>query len=366
MFARTRVADFYLKKLRTFRLASLAMAACFALTCGGTTPAQSTETSLYACDGPDHIHRWTDPDKSTRGIVVLIHGLTMHSGAFNTIGQSLASAGFVVYSMDLRGFGARRQDNQTHAERNIDYNGSFNDLTGLQKFVQEKHPGLPVFLIGESLGADLSLRLAAEHSTSISGLILCSPAIKPHAFPISFVKLVVKGFANPTHQLKISKYIERLASDDSHVTQDALTDPLVRKTLSALDLYKSSRTCAKALSYADCVSEQTPVLVMQGRKDKIIKPQAIIKLLSHLKSRDQTVRWFPERGHLLIETAYIQPDTLSTIHEWLDRRLPQQQQNAKLAPEQPQEANLNRETPQEASFLPNDARTQPHLAPGEG
>jgi hypothetical protein len=41
-------------------------------------------------------------------------------------------------------------------------------------------------------------------------------------------------------------------------------------------------------------------------------------LMSRLKSQDQQVRWFEDRGHILIETSHIRPDTMQTIVGWLN------------------------------------------------
>jgi hypothetical protein len=49
----------------------------------------------------------------------------------------------------------------------------------------------------------------------------------------------------------------------------------------------------------------------------VVKSNAVVQLLNNLKSKDQTVRWFKNRGHVLLETAYIRPDTLTIVTGWL-------------------------------------------------
>jgi len=39
--------------------------------------------------------------------------------------------------------------------------------------------------------------------------------------------------------------------------------------------------------------------------------------MSHLKSTDETVKWFVGRGHLLLETPYVLPETVETVSGWL-------------------------------------------------
>ena len=60
-----------------------------------------------------------------------------------------------------------------------------------------------------------------------------------------------------------------------------------------------------------------PVLVIQGKEDRILKASAVLKLLARTKCTDQTVCWFNDRGHVLLETAFLKPDTLKTVDSWL-------------------------------------------------
>jgi len=60
---------------------------------------------------------------------------------------------------------------------------------------------------------------------------------------------------------------------------------------------------------------------MQGSKDKVLKSQAIIKLVSNLNTNDLTVKWFKDHGHLMLETPNPQIDILHTIDDWLKSHL---------------------------------------------
>jgi alpha-beta hydrolase superfamily lysophospholipase len=138
----------------------------------------------------------------------------------------------------------------------------------------------------------------------------------------------------PTKQVDIVRYMKQFASDDPKIVEGVLKDPLVRKHMSGLDFYRTAAMCRPALSYAKKVPENVPILVMQGSRDRMVRAQAVIKLLEQLKSTDQTVRWFPERGHLLIETLYVRPDTLEVVNNWLLQRL-NKADVARVGPTQP-------------------------------
>jgi alpha-beta hydrolase superfamily lysophospholipase len=95
----------------------------------------------------------------------------------------------------------------------------------------------------------------------------------------------------------------------------------VRKKLTTWELFKTVHTMRPSLHYADKVPANMPVLVIQGDNDRMLKSNAVCDLLKHLSTQDQTVRWFHDRGHLLLETTYLQSDTLNTVEGWLSEHL---------------------------------------------
>jgi acylglycerol lipase len=268
-------------------------------------------------------YKWHDSSMPTRAVVIAVHGVTMHGGVFNTMAQSLASNGIDVFAQDLRGYGRWLTDPKFTGDKRattIDYESSYSDLVSMIKQARKQYPDIPLFLIGESLGATLTLHAAADLPQDVNGLILSSPAVKIHSLVKSKLECA-PVLANPVKQMDIKRYIKKFASEDDRVAEGALNDPLVRKRLSAIDLYRTITTCRPALDYAKKISANIPVLIIQGSSDRMVKSEAVIKLLAEMKSNDQTVRWFRDRGHLLLETDVVRPDTIETVDSWLAERV---------------------------------------------
>src|SRR5205085_1729330 len=93
------------------------------------------------------------------------------------------------------------------------------------------------------------------------------------------------------------------------------------KKLTVFDLLATSRLIKSNIKHAERIPEDMPVLVIQGDRDRMLNSNGVVVLLNHLKSRDQTVKWFPGKGHLLIETPHIQPATMETISSWLSEHI---------------------------------------------
>jgi len=264
---------------------------------------------------------WQDSSQQPRAVAIAVHGLTMHGGVFDTMARRLASEGTIVYAQDMRGFGRWITDKDFSSKVKdpylVDYEQSYSDLIALIKSTKERYPDLPLFCIGESLGADMVLRAASDVPGLIDGIVLSAPAIKHRSFIVPLISHTGPFLRKPNRCIDLIPWIMKLASDDPHVAEGAVDDPLVRKHLSAFELLRSSVTVKPALEYARKIPATMPVLVIQGSADKMVQSHAVMDLLCHLKSNDQTVKWFTNRGHLLLETSYIRPDTLETVDNWL-------------------------------------------------
>jgi alpha-beta hydrolase superfamily lysophospholipase len=192
---------------------------------------------------------------------------------------------------------------------------SRSDLLTLIRATKEEHPDIPVFLLGESLGADMAIYAASQIPECVDGVILSAPAIKRkfHLFTDT-TNLMSTGFTT----LGITPYIKNFASDDPRVATEALNDPLIRRQLSTPDLIRSLKVLSETIKYARLVPASVPILLLQGGQDKLVEIEAVSKLLAHLNSNDQTVKWFTGSGHLLLETSFVKEETFAAIDTWLD------------------------------------------------
>jgi alpha-beta hydrolase superfamily lysophospholipase len=120
------------------------------------------------------LRRW-DPDSVTpakKGIAVLIfHGFTAHSGAYNMAGVPISAGGFTTFGLDYRGHGLSdgNRGDAPSKERWIA------DLAESVKYV--KSLGYPkVILLGHSLGVASAICATDAVPNEISGLVLLSGA----------------------------------------------------------------------------------------------------------------------------------------------------------------------------------------------
>src|SRR5262249_17369467 len=152
---------------------------------------------------------------------------------------------------------------------------------------------------GESLGGALALRLAAQRPDLVDGLILSAPAIKHrHQIPLTTIADGFRVLANPFHKVDMKGYLENYFSEDPAIGKEEVSDPLVRKNLNLGEIISSCHLLGSSAACISAIPADMPVLMLQGKKDRMVKLSSVKLLQTRLKTQKQTVAWFPERGHI--------------------------------------------------------------------
>lgn len=266
------------------------------------------------------VSQWRDASTSPRAIVLAIHGLTLHGGAFDQVARELATRGIVTVAPDLRGFGrCYKNGGDVTQLSSIDYEASKNDLLGLCRRLRSDNPGVPVYCVGESMGASLAVWMSGTHPELLDGVVLASPCI--NRFWHLRSRMIIdacKGLSKTTRQLSMKPYFEHFLSHDPQVTIEYERDPLVRKTLCARELWHCGFTSRNALREARNIPPDMPVLVVEGTDDRLYKPSSVPKYMAMIRSTDQRTYWAKDCGHLLLETTLAKPFIINTIADWIN------------------------------------------------
>src|SRR6476646_2616983 len=115
--------------------------------------------------------------------IVALHGMSDYSNAFALPAPWWAEHGITTYAYDQRGFGRSPQlgiwPGNDVLRRDLD---DFVDV------VKARHPGLPVYVLGESMGGAVAMTaFASDEPPKADGLILVSPAVwSRRTMPLSY------------------------------------------------------------------------------------------------------------------------------------------------------------------------------------
>ncbi|MBP1937482.1 alpha/beta hydrolase [Paenibacillus sediminis] len=121
------------------------------------------------------VHHWLPEDNNmtVKGIVLISHGMAETAERYTRFASELVRHGYIVYAHDQRGHG------QTAGHiHNLGYLGEdgFNwmvrNIIQLKTLITQKHPGLPLFLLGHSMGSFLTQKVMYDSPEGFSGFIL--------------------------------------------------------------------------------------------------------------------------------------------------------------------------------------------------
>ncbi len=118
------------------------------------------------------VHRWRG-EGSPRAVLVIAHGMGEHALRYARLAEAMNNAGFVVYANDHRGHGATVPDaSQLGEYGEAGWYGLVEDEKAVIARVREDYPGLPVILMGHSMGSMVVQHLLTEASDLIDAAAL--------------------------------------------------------------------------------------------------------------------------------------------------------------------------------------------------
>ncbi len=298
-------------------------------------PITFTENGALASELEFPVYEWQPSDAEPTEMILAIHGLTLHGRSYSLLGKAFAAGGFYFVSSDMRGFGLCQPHFSAKHEwcKNydckwkVDYAKSYTDIVCLAQKMRKKYPGLKLTVIGESLGSTLALQIAAEHPELVDRVILSAPAVKLNHAMFTNSQNVKSGLyaalISPRFQMNLQGFISKLVSNNPKICKEMLDDPLVRKKMPLSDLLQTESCVGRSIKYAQKMSPNIPLLIVQGSQDHCVIPEAIVQLSEHTRSTDQTIRWLNQTGHLLLETHYVRPGTVAALIDWFDDHTPE-------------------------------------------
>lgn len=114
--------------------------------------------------------RW--PVARPRAVVVIAHGAAEHAARYDRFATALGAAGIETWAPDHRGHGRSAGPGGLGDFGPGGWDALVTDIGQLIKQVHRERPGVPVVLLGHSMGAAAAQQYAPEGSETIAALIL--------------------------------------------------------------------------------------------------------------------------------------------------------------------------------------------------
>ncbi|MDH3923705.1 MAG: lysophospholipase [Xanthomonadales bacterium] len=209
------------------------------------------------------------------GVMMVIHGLAEHGGRYRDTATFFVDHGWAVYTCDLRSHGLSPDmpgAGRVHVNRFSDFLLDVEALLGLAK---SRHPDLPLYCLGHSMGGLITILYALQNPQSLQGAIISSPALGTHPEfkPPLYLKLMVSILSRVAPRMLVDSELDSQAiSRDAAVVKAYADDPLVSQKVSTRWYSEIIRSMKKAHNEASAL--QIPMLVMQSGADRLVDPGA--------------------------------------------------------------------------------------------
>ena len=171
------------------------------------------EFTFPSADGRTGIHavEWT-PDMAPRAVLVLSHGVSEHILRYEPLAAYLTEWGFAVAGHDHLGHGlsvAAGAPRLYFGPRGS-WDWAVQDLYARRELAGQRFPGLPVFLLGHSMGSFLARTYLIRYPGTVAGAILMGTGQNPDAMLVGG-KALASVLARKGGRENASDVVEKLA-----------------------------------------------------------------------------------------------------------------------------------------------------------
>lgn len=254
------------------------------------------------------------PDGAVRGVMILIHGFNSHSGYMAWPAEQFATNGFAAYALDHRGRG-KSEGERFYVEKFSDW---LEDVDKLVEIARSENPGVPVVVLGHSVGGVIASSYVFEHQQEIAGLICESFALDvglPH-----LAQLALEGASYLIPHLPVYSLKNEIFSRDPDVVAEMNNDPLIANEK------QPAETASEVLKAAARLKEnmpnfKVPVFIIHGTADKATRPEGSQYFYDNVGSEDKTLKLYEGGYHDLlndIDKEIVMADILA----WVNERIP--------------------------------------------
>ena len=248
--------------------------------------------SLFSFKSSDdrELKAYVWPVENPIAILQLVHGMMEYSARYNHFAEWLAERGIAVYSCDHSGHGlsASSPEDLGYFDRRGGWKKVVRDVRDFTSLIKTKNPGLPVFLLGHSMGSILARDYMIRFGPEVDGYILSGTLEQPCLigyFGIALAECLqfIKG---PKHRGRIftnlgygryNSSFKPVRTDfdwlcsDPEIVDRYISDPLCGKP-STVSFYKDFLKGSLFVGQMHNIRKilpQIPVLLFSGEQDPV-------------------------------------------------------------------------------------------------
>jgi acylglycerol lipase len=272
---------------------------------------KSEEKMITAEDGIE-IFVVQNPVERPKAVILIVHGICEHSGRYALTASRMNEWGYSVYRFDNRGHG-RSGGERGYVES---YERFLQDTDLVVQAARRDNPGLPLFLLGHSMGGFISVAYGIKYPDRLSGLIHSGAAV----IVLPAVKDLGENFDyNALALTPIPNSLSNLISRDPAVVKAYDDDPLVLKEFT---MKLMGEIFIRGMNWLlpNRNVYQYPCLILHGGDDQLVPAEASRQLYDHISSTDKQLKIYEGLYHEILNEPEKEA-VLTDIHQWIEGRI---------------------------------------------
>nr|XP_045241536.1 monoglyceride lipase isoform X5 [Macaca fascicularis] len=241
---------------------------------------------LVNADGQYLFCRYWKPTGTPKALIFVSHGAGEHCGRYEELAQMLMGLDLLVFAHDHVGHG------QSEGERMVvsDFHVFVRDVLQHVDSMQKDYPGLPVFLLGHSMGGAIAILTAAERPGHFAGMVLISPLVLANPESATTFKVLAAKVLNLVlPNLSLGPIDSSVLSRNKTEVDIYNSDPLIcragLKVCFGIQLLNAVSRVERALPKLT-----VPFLLLQGSADRLCDSKGAYLLMESAKSQDKTLK----------------------------------------------------------------------------
>lgn len=272
-----------------------------------------TESQVQLSDsGLRYRRSWRPPE--IHQAMILVHGYAEHSGRYDEMAMFFARRAFAVHAYDQAGHG-RTKGARGHVDR---FERLLDELNRFIEIVRLEEPGVPIVLVGHSMGGLVSAATLAFRQPDVDFAVLSGALLQLGSDTPVWKQWAAKLLSPFGGAIGLSAGLDLEAlSRDPEVGRRYQDDPFVKDRMSArfaagmMTMVKRMPTAAPQLN--------PPLMVLHGAADAISPPEGSQVLHAGLRpevAEMSALRIYPELRHEIFnepERAQIWQDMLNWL-----------------------------------------------------
>ena len=320
------------------------------------TAPDSNELWMPMDDGTQlFVRQWKTPGRP-KAVLHIVHGMTEHCRRYTRLAQRLVEEGIETWAADQRGHGETSINRLNdpgkgglfgHCADDDGFSRVTSDIHILNKAIQKKYPGVPLFLLGHSWGSFIAQNYIEnfegkeKDSVTLAGCIL-SGTRGPDGIKIA-MGVPLMSFLTFMIGQRNGSLIAKAAADGPYnkAFRPNRTDfDLLSRDEKEVDLYAADPFCGKLCSvgfYRDIsralkrihlpvemgkIRKELPIYIFSGSADPVgnmgESPAALVVAYRHLGITDLETVLYPDARHETLNETN-RDEVQESLISWLIR-----------------------------------------------